>query len=115
MRGAMRIGRPNGDCDFHFRVFPFLPQMNLNTVLPTKLKWRWQVRPTILDKTFGTLSHLHMICAFSNLPPPPQTVLGVTGQKRLRSLIKCMNFNFVQGGVGEAEGNRGITVLTTVN
>ena len=99
MRGAMRIGRPNGDCDFHFRVFPFLPQMNLNTVL----KWRWQVRRTILDKTFGTLSHLHMICAFSNHPPPPQTVLGVTGQKRLRSLIKSVNFNFVQGGGGERE------------
>ena len=50
--------------------------------------------------------HLHMICAFSNHPPPPQTVLGVTGQKRLRSLIKSMNFNFVQGG-GGGGGGRG--------
>ena len=37
-----------------------------------------------------------MICAFSNHPPPPQTVLGVTSQKRLRSLTKSVNFNFVQ-------------------
>ena len=25
----------------------------------------------ILVKTFATLNHLHMICAFSNNPPPP--------------------------------------------
>ena len=61
--------------------------------------------PTILVKTFGTLNHLQMICTFSNNPsPPPRTVLGVTGQKLWKSLLKCMNFNFVRGWGGG--GNR---------
>ena len=71
----------------------------------------WNI-PTILDKTFGALSHLHTICAFSNHPPSPWTVLGVTGLKHLRRLLKCMNFNFVLGGGG---GNQGIAELITVN
>ena len=52
-----------------------------------------------------------MICAFSNNPPLPWTVLGVTGQTLFKNLFKCMNFNFVQGG----GGNLGIAILTTVN
>ena len=48
---------------------------------------------TILVKTFGTLNHLHTIRAFSINPPPPLnsvTVLGVTGQKLLKNILKCM-------------------------
>ena len=45
------------------------------------------------------------------IPLPPWTVLGVTGLKHLRRLLKCMNFNFVLGG----GGNQGIAELITVN
>ena len=53
-----------------------------------------------------------MICLISNNPPPPRTMLGVTGQKRLKNLLKCMNFTLFGGG---GEGNLGIAVLITVN
>ena len=43
----------------------------------------------ILVKTFATLNHLHMICAFSNNlpPPPPWTECGGTGQKLQKNLL----------------------------
>ena len=45
--------------------------------------------PAILVKTFATLNHLHMICAFSNNPPPPLpwTECGGTGQKLQKNLL----------------------------
>ena len=53
---------------------------------------------TILDKTFGTLSHLHIIRTFSNNPPSPLDSVGCYWPKLLKNLLKCMNFNFVKGG-----------------
>ena len=40
------------------------------------------------------------------IPLPPWTVLGVTGLKHLRRLLKCMNFNFVLGGRGKPRHSR---------
>lgn len=57
---------------------------------------------TILVKTFGTLIHLHMIYAFFYQSASPSwTVLGVTGQKGLKNLSKCMDFSFVRGWRGK--------------
>ena len=58
--------------------------------------------PTIVVKMFGT----HDMCIFqqSALTPAPRTVLGVTGQKLWKTLLKGMNSNFVLGWGGG--GNR---------
>ena len=63
----------------------------------------------ILVKTFATLNHLHMICAFSNNPPPlpPWAECGGTGQKLQKNLLKCMKFNFFRrGGRGKSKHTR---------
>ena len=62
---------------------------------------------TILVKTFGTLSHLHMIYAFLYQSASPSwRVLGVSGQKRLKNLSKCMDFSFVRGWRGKPKQSR---------
>ena len=68
---------------------------------------------TILDKTFGTLSHLHMMCTFSYNPPPPWTVLGVTCQTLLKNLVSVWASTLFRGRGGG--GNPGIAKLTTVD
>ena len=55
--------------------------------------------PTILVKTW----YVHFP-TIPLTPSPPWTVLGVTGEKRWKSRLKCMNFNFVRGWGGG--GNR---------
>ena len=71
----------------------------------------WNI-PTILDKTFGALSHLHTICAFSNHPPPPLDSVGCYWPKTFEKTFKLYELQLCSGGGG---GNQGIAVLITVN
>ena len=59
--------------------------------------------PTILVKTFGTLSHLQMVCAFSNNPPqpPPPDSVGCYRPKTLKKSFKGHELQLCSGvGVG---------------
>ena len=71
----------------------------------------WNI-PTILDKTFGALSHLHTICAFSNHPPSPLDSVGCYWPKTFEKTFKVYELQFCSGGGG---GNQGIAELITVN
>ena len=66
----------------------------------------------ILVKTFATLNHLHMICAFSNNPlspsPPPNpwTVCGGTGLKLQKNLLRDLSeISRGEGGGKQKEGH----------
>ena len=56
--------------------------------------------PTILVKTFGTLNHLQMICAFSNNPSHPPDSAGCYRPKTLKKSFKVFELCSGVGGGG---------------
>ena len=57
--------------------------------------------PTILVKTFRRPSHLHIICAFSNNPPPPLDSVRCYRPKTLKKSFKVCELQLCSGGEGE--------------